>query len=124
VEHAVDSTTDDDRTSTWLDVGAADEVRRRRKVVVAHEGGEILVLAHDGAVFAFENLCIHRERPLAKGVVLNGRIVCPGHQWAFDLATGWEAVKAECQPTYAVRIDDGRVLVDTASCARRGGPPA
>lgn len=78
MDHAVDSTTtDDDRTSTWLDVGAADEVRRRRKVVVAHEGGEILVLAHDGGVFAFENLCIHRERPLAKGVVLNGRIVCP-----------------------------------------------
>jgi nitrite reductase/ring-hydroxylating ferredoxin subunit len=65
---------------------------------VLHDGGEILVLAHGGAVFAFENLCIHRERPLAKGVVLNGRIVCPGHQWAFDLATGWEAVKGECPP--------------------------
>jgi nitrite reductase (NADH) small subunit len=118
----VESTTDDERTSTWLDVGAADEVRRRRKVVVAHENGEILVLAHDGAMHAFENLCIHRDRPLSKGVVLNGRIVCPGHQWAFDLATGWEAVKGECQPTYAVKVEDGRVLVDTASCARRGGP--
>ena len=124
MDHIVDNTTDDDRTAVWLDVGAADEMRRRRKVVVAHEGGEILLLAQDGAVHAFENLCVHRERPLAKGVVLNGRIVCPGHQWAFDLTTGWEAVKGECQPTYSVRIEDGRVLVDTASRALRGGPEA
>lgn len=119
----MESTTDDERTSTWIDVGAADEVRRRRKVVVTYEGGEILVLSHDGAVHAFENLCVHRQRPLARGVVLNGRIVCPGHQWAFDLATGWEAVKGECQPTFAVKVEDGRVLVDTASRARRGAPP-
>jgi nitrite reductase (NADH) small subunit len=106
-------------TPSWRDVGSVDELRRRRKLVVHHDEAEILVLMHDGAVHAFDNVCIHRQRQLSKGVVLNGRIVCPGHQWAFDLATGWEAVKGECQPTYAVKVEDGRVLVDTVSRARR-----
>lgn len=106
-------------TETWVDVAALDELRRRRKVVVPHGDGEILVLLHDGAVHAFDNHCIHRQRELAKGVVLNGRLVCPGHQWAFDLTTGWEATKGECQPTYTVKIEGDRVLLDLGSRARR-----
>jgi nitrite reductase/ring-hydroxylating ferredoxin subunit len=119
----VEPMTDSDRTSTWVEVAAVDDLRRRRKVVVPHDDGEILVLMHEGAVHAFDNTCIHRQRSLSKGVVLNGRIVCPGHQWAFDLASGWEALKGECQPTYTAKIEGGRVLVDTASRARRGEPP-
>jgi nitrite reductase (NADH) small subunit len=43
-------------------------------------------------------------------------LVCPGHQWSFDLRTGWESVKEQCQPTYTVRITGaGRVEVDLAS---------
>ena len=65
-----------------------------------------------------------RQRELAKGVVLNGRLVCPGHQWAFELGSGWEATKGECQPTYAVRIDADRVLLDLSSRALRGPTPS
>jgi nitrite reductase (NADH) small subunit len=111
----VEPITESDPASTWLAVATVDELRRRRKLVVQHGDAQILVLMHEGAVHAFDNTCIHRQRELSRGVVLNGRIVCPGHQWSFDLDTGWEAVKGECQPTYTVQIDDGRVLVDTAS---------
>ena len=49
-------------------------------------------------------------------MILGDRIVCPGHQWAFQLATGFEAKMEQYQPTYPVRItDDGRVEVDVAS---------
>ena len=109
-------------TSTWVDVGGVAELRRRRKVVVPHDEGEVLVLLHDGGVHAFDNHCIHRQRELHRGVVLNGKLVCPGHQWAFELGTGWEATKAECQPTYDVRIESDRVLVDLASRATRTSP--
>jgi ketosteroid isomerase-like protein len=37
--------------------------------------------------------------------------VCPGHQWAFALDTGWEAVKEACQPTFPVRLTDDLVEV-------------
>ena len=106
-----------DAVHRWLDVGDVAEVTKRRKFVVVADGeATIVIVAHDGGVFALDNVCIHRQRELVKGVVLRDRLVCPGHQWAFELATGWEAVKEECQPTYAVRVTDtGRVELDLAS---------
>ena len=44
--------------------------------------------------------------------MLNGKLVCPGHQWAFALDSGWEAIKEECQPMFPVRVVDGIVEVD------------
>jgi hypothetical protein len=43
------------------------------------------------------------------------RLVCPGHQWAYELGTGWEAVREQCQPVYDVVLDGDMVFVDTAS---------
>ena len=97
---------------TWIDAGDVQAVTRARKVVLDVDGHEVLVLAHDGAFYGFANRCIHKQRELARGVVLNGKLVCPGHQWAFTLGTGWEAVKEQCQPTYPVRVMGDRVEVD------------
>lgn len=105
--------------SSWLDVGAHDEIVKRRKLVVEHGDHVLFVFVHDGQVRAFRNICIHKQRELIKGVILNGRIICPGHQWAFELDSGWEAKMERCQPTFDVRIEDGRVLVDLDSAASR-----
>lgn len=104
----------------WVDVVGVDELLKRRKLVHLDGDRQILVLAHEGEVHAFDNICIHRERELHRGVILNGKLVCPGHQWAFALGTGVESVRERCQPTYAVRVIDGVVQVDLASRAERG----
>jgi 2-iminobutanoate/2-iminopropanoate deaminase len=96
---------------TWVAVGTPAEVTKKRRVVIKEDGHEVLVLAHDGRFYGFQNLCIHKDRELSKGVVLNGKLVCPGHQWAFALETGYEAVKEQCQPTYQVRVNDDTVEV-------------
>jgi nitrite reductase (NADH) small subunit len=103
--------------ANWIDVGTTSDVTRRKKIVIDVGDEQIFVLAHDGDFYALQNICIHRQREISRGVVLNGRIVCPGHQWAFDLRTGWESIKQECQPTYRVRVEDGVVQVDAASRA-------
>lgn len=101
--------------TSLVPVGTVAELTKRKRMVVDHDGTPILVLLHDGTFYAMDNLCIHRDRELLKGVVLNGKLVCPGHQWAFELASGWEAVKETCQPTYAVVVDGDTVAVDVAS---------
>jgi len=95
----------------WHPVGTAAGITKRRKVVISVDDRQILVVAHEGSFYAFDNICIHRDRELSKGVILNGKLVCPGHQWAFALGTGWEAVKEQCQPTHAVRVQGGDVFV-------------
>jgi nitrite reductase (NADH) small subunit len=97
---------------TWIDVGAADEVARRRKFVVEHDGTAIVMIAHEGRFYALDNICIHKQRELVKGVILGDRIVCPGHQWAYQLDSGWEAKMERCQPTYDVRVNGDRVEVE------------
>jgi nitrite reductase (NADH) small subunit len=103
-------------SSQWVDVGDVAEVTKRKKFVVGDGPEAKVVIVHDQCVYALDNVCIHKQRELVKGVVLGDRIVCPGHQWAFQLATGFEAKMERYQPTYPVRItDDGRVEVDVAS---------
>jgi nitrite reductase (NADH) small subunit len=97
---------------SWVVAGDVQTITRSRKTVIDVDGYEVLVLAHDGSLYSFQNRCIHKQRELAKGVVLNGKLVCPGHQWAFALDSGWEAIKGECQPMFPVRVVDGIVEVD------------
>ncbi len=50
-----------------------------------------------------------------KGVILGGQLVCPGHQWTFDLNTGWESVEEQGLPMYDTRVVDGMVQVSLTS---------
>jgi nitrite reductase (NADH) small subunit len=105
-----------DQASNWHDVGDVADVVKRKKFVVGDGPDAKVVIVRDNCVYALDNICIHKQRELVKGVVLGDRIVCPGHQWAFNLATGFEAKMARYQPTYPVRVtDDGRVEVDLAN---------
>lgn len=97
----------------WVEAGTTQELARTRKKLVEAAERQIAVFWHDGRPHALANVCIHRQRQLVNGVILNGRIVCPGHQWAFDLDTGWCRERERCQPTHAVRVDGDVVYVDT-----------
>ncbi|MET8472231.1 Rieske 2Fe-2S domain-containing protein [Streptomyces sp. NPDC006422] len=101
--------------SDWVDVAELTDLSRRRKKLVT-VGDTRIALFHDGGeVYAFADACVHKGKPLSRGTVLNGRLICPGHQWAFDLRTGRADDQDACQPGYPVRIAEGRVQVDAES---------
>jgi nitrite reductase (NADH) small subunit len=102
-----------DMNGDWVDVIAVGDMQRRRKQLVEVGGTAVALFFHEGDVYAFANTCIHKERELVKGVILHGRVICPGHQWAFELGTGFNEKNCRYQPTYDVRIDGDRVLVRT-----------
>lgn len=41
-----------------------------------------------GAVYATQAECPHRKGPLADGLLGVDTLVCPLHEWSFDLTTG------------------------------------
>lgn len=104
------STSDPD----WVEVAAVKDLRRRRTLVVDRPDGDIVVGWHEDGPFAMANICIHRERELANGMIFQGRLVCPGHQWAFDLETGYCAERERSQPVFATKVVDDVVYVDVA----------
>lgn len=67
----------------------------------------------DGRVFATQAECPHRRGPLADGIVGAGRLVCPLHDWKFDLETGATENGACPIEVYAAAVDpDGMVTVE------------
>src|SRR6186713_1167566 len=53
-------------------------------------GGEKVALfrTRAGNLFACQAECPHKRGPLADGLVGDGFVVCPLHEWQFDLSTG------------------------------------
>lgn len=78
-------------------------------------GARSLAIANsDGAFYALDDSCSHAGGPLGDNRLREGCFVeCPWHNSVFDVRTG-EACRGPAraaQPTYAVRIEDGIVLV-------------
>lgn len=66
-----------------------------------------------GSVFATQAECPHKRGPLADGLVGHDAVVCPLHEWKFELGTG-AARQGECGVTvYPVRLAADGTLVLT-----------
>ena len=70
-------------------------------------GAEEIAVFHlrNGEVHAVQAICPHREGPLEDGLTGSGRVVCPLHARAFDLASG-EPVGHTCDAlrTYPAEV--------------------
>jgi len=77
--------------------------------------------ARDGHVFATQAQCPHRGGPLADGLLGGTTLVCPLHEWTFDLVSGM-ALQGGCGiRVYPIRVDAGGTLV--LEMEEDGGPP-
>jgi len=65
-----------------------------------------------GAIHAIGNLCPHRGGPLGQGMLHETLVICPWHNWAFDVTTGISPDNPELKtPHYETRVEEGQVLV-------------
>ena len=106
---------------SWLDIGALDEVPiRGARKVKTHFGCIGVFRTSETEVFAVQNECPHKGGPLSEGIVHDQKITCPLHNWVFDLNTGQALGADEGQiATYAVKVEDGRILLDTSALAQK-----
>lgn len=104
----------------WIDIGTLDDIplRGARRVKTA-QGCVALFRTAEDEVFATSAICPHRNGPLDEGIVHGRKVTCPLHNWVFSLETG-EAQGADdgAIATYAVRVENGRVLLDGTALAR------
>jgi NADPH-dependent 2,4-dienoyl-CoA reductase/sulfur reductase-like enzyme/nitrite reductase/ring-hydroxylating ferredoxin subunit len=102
-------------------VARDDELREGGLREVQVGGKKVLLLRCDGAVRAFGARCPHYDGPLSKGLLHDGRLVCPWHQGVFDARTGdlLEPPPLSGLTAFPVRIDGGDVYVDRPDDAAR-----
>lgn len=75
---------------------------------------DVVVVRTEGGVFALEDACNHAGASLAEGWVKDQCLICPVHQYAFDLETGaLIRPKNLCGPqrTFVARREGEEVVV-------------
>ena len=85
----------------------------RERWTVEHDGRSYLVLDLGDRLVVTDALCPHKQTPLAEGVLRDGCLVCPGHWYTFDLATGACRNAAEVDlPLHPVVEVDGMLYAE------------
>ena len=87
---------------------------------------KVLLLRVGGEYHAYASRCPHYQAPLAKGLLHDGRVLCPWHQSVFDAVTGGllDPPALAALPEFKVRVADGEVYVDVPDDAKGQRPMA
>jgi 3-phenylpropionate/trans-cinnamate dioxygenase ferredoxin subunit len=76
------------------------------------EGTPVLLIKQFGQIFAIDNRCPHQGCGLSGGTLDGLVIVCPCHDWRFDLRTGeYEDEPAMKLKKFELKIKDGKIWV-------------
>lgn len=102
--------------SRWEQVCTTAELTENKGHEVWVNGRPLALFLYQGAVYALDDRCPHREGQLSQGSVENGDAVCPLHGWNFDLATGISPYNPHDRlDTFPVRINAEVVEVDAGA---------
>lgn len=101
-------------TENWIRIGRLTDIPRRGARCVKNGDTTIAVFRSvDDRVFALEDRCPHRNGPLSQGIVHDGCVTCPLHNWVISLESGEAQGADEGQTaTFPVRLDGETILID------------
>ncbi len=105
----------------WVDAGDAEAFRQPGLHAVRVRGARLVVSYVDGRFGVISGLCNHAGGPLADGRLDGDYVVCPWHYWKFhrESGVGEPGYEADAVPSYPVREEGGRLLVDVANSTKR-----
>lgn len=85
------------------------ELPKLGKVKEVMAAGRAFCVANvDGTICVLNGECPHEGGPLGEGHIEEGRVVCPWHEYAFDLRTGEERNDPELRAeVYESVVEEG-----------------
>lgn len=100
-------------TDRFLCAARLDDLGAEGRKVVQMNDQTIVLIRHEGKVFALDNRCPHMGFPLHQGSIQCGIITCDWHHARFDMASGgtfhpW----ADDVRSYPVRVENGEIWID------------
>lgn len=101
-------------TQNWVSVGQLSDIPRLgARCVKAGETTIAIFRTAEDQIFALEDKCPHKNGPLSNGIVHDGCVTCPLHNWVISLKTG-EAQGADegATASYPIKMEGEFILLD------------
>lgn len=101
------------QVKNWVEIGSITDIPRQGARCV--KNGEMTIAIFRTSadeVFAIEDKCPHKNGPLSQGIVHDGCVTCPLHNWVISLSTG-EAQGADegATRTFPIKLEGTSVLL-------------
>lgn len=121
---------------TWYKLAPLEKLDGNNRLFINIDRTEIVVMEHEGVVYAVRNICPHQYGNVGEGMIEkkivadvpdvgeriqeryepDKRVIrCPCHGWAFDLETGENIADSQNAPgiqTYEVTVEDGEIYIN------------
>ncbi|MFD7781263.1 Rieske 2Fe-2S domain-containing protein [Streptomyces sp. NPDC059753] len=113
----VNHTAFQETVTEWTDVAAESALSDGEPLRVTADGVPVVLVRHDGSLFALSATCTHAGGPLDEGEVMaDGCIRCPWHASVFRLKDGkvMRGPAAVDEPSWEAKTDGGRIYVRSA----------
>lgn len=98
---------------TWTYVLDDTALLEGRMVPVYPLGVNVLLARVDGTVHAVSGRCAHMACPLSGGRLEGNIVICPCHDWRFDVQTGKFLDAPDlCLAVYPTKLEAGKLFVN------------
>jgi nitrite reductase/ring-hydroxylating ferredoxin subunit len=95
----------------FIKVTTVEAVEEKGILVVEHDAHRIAIYREGEHYFAVEDICPHMGAFLSRGFRQPGAIICPWHNWVFELESG-KCISngtGACLQTYPIQIINGEI---------------
>lgn len=88
------------------------EIEEGKMKLVRVEGIPVLFIKQNGKIFAIDDRCPHMGCKFSGGSLEVGVVVCPCHEWKFNLETGeYDEDRSYVLVKYPFRVVSGKIWV-------------
>lgn len=101
----------------WIEITPLKDIPVLGSRIVETEDANIAVFrGNDDQVYAVKDACPHKQGPLSQGIMHDGIVTCPLHNWKINLTNGEaQGPDSGCVNVYPIKVEDGQVFLKLQS---------
>lgn len=97
----------------WVYALNEDDIEEGDKKALLLQKEKVALIKKNGNLYAMSNKCVHMECPLTRGTLDDFIIICPCHDWRFDIRTGEFLDAKELKiPIFKVKVSNNEIYVN------------
>jgi len=90
----------------FVKVASLSELAPGSAKAVEVKGKAIALFNVQGTIYATDNTCLHQGGPLGEGELMGEVVICPWHQWEYNVRTGEMVGNSSVKlATYPVQVE-------------------